>query len=189
MMQNKQTRGKDARLPGDAVNSHYAIDVSTTVTLVIPISQQTTEKTHILEAEPLINISIYTNTNTNVTRVLQTYPFPEGKGASLIEKKLTIMVITPHKHRGCAGSAFSTAFTQRGTKAVPTAPAPIPAREQSHLSTCISFLKAWACSAVGWATLSTFTATSPCHRPRNTVPNEPVPILFSSCTSLGGTSQ
>ena len=68
-------------------------------------------------------------------------------------------------------------------------PRPIHIHEQSHLSTCISFLKAWACSAVGWATLSTFTATSPCHRPRNTVPNEPVPILFSNCTSLGGTSQ
>lgn len=79
MMQNKQTRGKDARLPGDAVNSHYAIDVSTTVTLVIPISQQTTEKTHILEAEPLINISIYTNTNTNVTRGPLNIPLPRGE--------------------------------------------------------------------------------------------------------------
>ena len=81
MMQNKQRRGKDARLPGDAVNSHYAIDVSTTVTLVIPISQQANEKTHILEAEPLINTSIYTNTNTNVTRGPLNIPFSQrGKG-------------------------------------------------------------------------------------------------------------
>lgn len=59
-------------------------------------------------------------------------------------------------------------------------PAP-STHEQSHLSTCICSLKAWACSAVGWATLSTFTATSPCH-PETPEANSPRPVLFSNCT-------
>lgn len=48
----------------------------------------------------------------------------------------------------------------------------------AYRRTCISFLKACSCSGVGSVTLSILTATSPCHLPLKTVPNEPVPILF-----------
>ena len=62
MVQNKQRRRKAARLLGDVVNKHYAIDVSTyNNTAVILISQEASKKSHILEAGPFINISIYTN--------------------------------------------------------------------------------------------------------------------------------
>lgn len=124
----------------------------------------------------MINININPNPNNNIIRGPLHIPIPQRGKRHPSERNNLDHGYNATQTRAMCRRRPEHGLAPERRQGCARHPRPRPHTRASHLSTCISFLKAWACSAVGCATLSTFTATSPCHRPRNTVPNEPVPI-------------